>query len=198
MVEFAMVAPVFLLTLFGVIDFGTFYGAQLSVENAARAGVRFAAVQPCTPSGSSCSGSSWSTAASPPAGTIEAAIGSASPDAAIPNVNCLWNGSAVPVYGPNGSSSTTWNFSIPSGSSGCISISYWNITASTQPTLCAYYSASAGWQFQTGYTSATCVVANDLVQVTVGYHYQTLTPVPSFLSAAFTTAAATTDQLEER
>lgn len=193
-----MVVPVFLLTLFGIIDFGTFYGAQLSVQNAARAGDRFAAVQACDPSGSSCSGTAWSTAAAPPSGTIEATIRATSTDAAIPNVNCLWNGSAVPAFGPSGSSSSTFTFTVPSGSTGCISISYWNITASTTPTLCAYYSASAGWEFQTGYTSATCVVANDLVQVTVGYKYQTLTPVPSALTGAFTTTAATTDQLEER
>jgi Flp pilus assembly protein TadG len=198
MVEFAMVLPVFVLLLFSIIDFGSFYGAQLSVENAARAGVRFAVVQQCVPNGSTCGGTAWSTSATPPAGTVEAAIRSASTEVSIPNVSCLWNGSVVPEYGPNGSSKTTFNFTVPSGSRGCISISYWNTTAATTPTLCAYYSAAAGWVFETGYTSANCVVANDIVQVTVGYQYSMLTPVPAVVSNAFTTTAATTDQLEER
>jgi len=44
MVEFALVIPLVLLLLFGIIEFGRVYSAQLAVDNAARQGARLAAV----------------------------------------------------------------------------------------------------------------------------------------------------------
>ncbi len=44
--EFAMAAPVLMLLLLGAIDFGGFFGTRLSVQNAARAGVAYAAINP--------------------------------------------------------------------------------------------------------------------------------------------------------
>ena len=41
MVEFAIILPVMLLTLFGIIEFGRLLQAWLSVENGARFGVRY-------------------------------------------------------------------------------------------------------------------------------------------------------------
>jgi Flp pilus assembly protein TadG len=43
--EFALVAPVLLALLFGMIEFGFVFQAQLSVTHAAREGVRMASVQ---------------------------------------------------------------------------------------------------------------------------------------------------------
>jgi Flp pilus assembly protein TadG len=50
--EFAMVLPVLLLLLFGSIDFGGYFGTRMSVQNAARAGVAYAVVNPTSWSGS--------------------------------------------------------------------------------------------------------------------------------------------------
>ena len=50
--EFAMVLPVLLLLLFGSIDFGGYFGTRMSVQNAVRAGVAYAVVNPTSWSGS--------------------------------------------------------------------------------------------------------------------------------------------------
>ncbi|WP_051366588.1 TadE family protein [Hamadaea tsunoensis] len=45
-VEFALVAPVMLLLVFGIIDFGRLFNAQITLTEAAREGARAAAVTP--------------------------------------------------------------------------------------------------------------------------------------------------------
>lgn len=45
MVEFALVLPVLVAVVFGIIDFGWLFFNKLSVENGAREGARYAAVQ---------------------------------------------------------------------------------------------------------------------------------------------------------
>ncbi len=50
--EFAMVLPVLLLLLLGTVDFGGYFGTRLSVQNAVRAGVSYAVVNPTNWSGS--------------------------------------------------------------------------------------------------------------------------------------------------
>ena len=44
MVEFALVLPLFLLLVCGIIEFGVLYNAQLTLEQDAREGARYAAV----------------------------------------------------------------------------------------------------------------------------------------------------------
>lgn len=44
MVEFALVLPVLLLLVFGIIEFGIVYNAKITITNAAREGARKAAV----------------------------------------------------------------------------------------------------------------------------------------------------------
>ncbi len=44
MVEMALVLPIFLLLVMGIIEFGVLFGAQLSLENCAREGARYAAI----------------------------------------------------------------------------------------------------------------------------------------------------------
>ena len=44
MVEFALVVPLFLLLLCGIIEFGVLYNAQLTLEQDAREGARYAAI----------------------------------------------------------------------------------------------------------------------------------------------------------
>lgn len=45
MVEFALVLPVLILVVFGIIDFGWLFFNKLAIENGAREGARYAAVQ---------------------------------------------------------------------------------------------------------------------------------------------------------
>lgn len=47
MVEFALVLPILLLLLCGILDFGWYFYNQLSLDNACRDGARFAIVQQC-------------------------------------------------------------------------------------------------------------------------------------------------------
>lgn len=51
MVEFALVLPVFLLILCGIIDFGWLFYNQLSLNNACREGARYAVVNTADGSG---------------------------------------------------------------------------------------------------------------------------------------------------
>jgi Flp pilus assembly protein TadG len=44
-VEFALVMPILLLIVFGIIDFGYLYGQKLALNNAARQSARYAAVE---------------------------------------------------------------------------------------------------------------------------------------------------------
>ena len=80
--EFAMVAPVLILLLFAAIDFGGYYGTQMSVQNAARAGVRFAVANP----------TAWSSSSSPAANTIPGVVQRAASFAAVSN-----NGTTIQI-----------------------------------------------------------------------------------------------------
>ena len=48
LVEFALVLPLFLLILAGIVDFGTALATSITVTNAAREGARLGAVNPST------------------------------------------------------------------------------------------------------------------------------------------------------
>jgi Flp pilus assembly protein TadG len=208
MVEFAMVLPVFLLVVLATIDYGGYFGSRLSIENAARAAVRYAAVQACPNSASNGveagNNACWTSQNPPPAGstTIEAAAIAASNDAHITNVDCPDSDGAWP---PSAADLATL-----APDTGCISIRYYDLNASAQSctggagspgtcqlTLCATWSAiSDELQVQSGFSlggdclvNASSSVAN-IVQVLVGYDYRPMTPMPSFLGASMTTTAA--------
>jgi Flp pilus assembly protein TadG len=171
--EFALVLPLFLLVIMGSIDFAGYFASRLSVENAARAAVRWAVTQ-CDPHSSTCTNPNavWTNAQPPGAGTIEQVAISNSNDAKIINQDCPTN---LATLTPG---------------TGCITISYYDLNTgslacpsgpgSCTSTLCAQWSASSDTlTFQGTYTSSTCLVPNrTLVQVLVGYNYKTLTPLP--------------------
>ena len=46
LIEFALILPLFLLLLFGMIDFGRAYSASVTLTNAAREGARFGVISP--------------------------------------------------------------------------------------------------------------------------------------------------------
>jgi Flp pilus assembly protein TadG len=48
LVEMALVMPILLMMLFGIVEFGRIYNYQLTLSNAVREGARFAAVGPFT------------------------------------------------------------------------------------------------------------------------------------------------------
>ena len=64
MVEFALVAPVFLLSIFGIVDFGVYFSTRNGVMDAARDGARYAAVHP----------SAWDKSATASSNSIEGAV----------------------------------------------------------------------------------------------------------------------------
>ena len=187
-----MVIPVFLLVIFATIDFGGYFGSRLSVENAARAGARVAAVQV---------GTAYATAG--PA--IVTAISAQANVAHIPTgVDCLWHGTTLtPTYYPP--------FSL-NGSSGCIGIWYFVLQSTGSPSLCAQWSvASRTWDTwtlagaettgsatpQTAGQSTCATAGDDVVVVAVGYTYSPLTPMPTIASGALTTYGET-ELLEEQ
>jgi hypothetical protein len=172
-----MVAPLFFLLVFATIDFGGYFGSRLSVEEAARAGVRAATVQ-CDQTGCTYSAS-----------TIVNAITGQEGLAKLPTTtDCNWSGTtlAPDVYPP-------FTFS----GNGCIGIWYFDLYASTTgpPSLCGRWSvASSAWVWYTANGSTTttqptgCVLPNeDIVVVGVGYKYSPLTPMPTIASNALTT-----------
>jgi hypothetical protein len=181
MVEFALVAPVFLLVVFATIDYGGYFGTRLSVENAARAGARTAVVEAYS--------SSFSTQGS----AIVTSITSHSNVELVPNdVDCTWNGTTLTptVYPP---------FTMPAGQNACIGVWYFELTTTGAPFLCAQWSvASSAWSWwdssgQSAVSKDTnCVSANqDIVVVGVGYRYSPFTPLPSIANGALTTFGET-------
>jgi hypothetical protein len=181
MVEFALVFPLFLLLVMGTIDFGGYFSSRLSVEEAARAGDRVAAVQDVV--------SSYS------ASSIVSAITGQEGLAKVPTTNdCLWQGTTLD---PNQSPPFNW-----STGNGCIGIWYFDLGSANTgpPTLCTQWSvqhsAFGSWSSGTSpsWTAATppngCVSAapgTNMVVVGVGYQYRPLTPTPSIVIGALAT-----------
>lgn len=75
MVEFTLVAPVMLMFIFGIIEFGRYEVATSGVDQAASAGIRFAVTHP----------SAYSNAATASSGSIQAAIQTADTTTSIVN-----------------------------------------------------------------------------------------------------------------
>lgn len=188
--EFALVAPVFLVLVLALIDFGGYFGARLSVENAARSGDRVATVQPYT----SYSGSA-----------IVTAVTSNANVALVPStwdVDCAWSGNFLlpSSYPP---------FTFPTDKTACIGIWYFELTGSGSPWLCGQWSVSSQtftWWSSAGVSGAKdggCVTAptgsyqGDLVVVGVGYRFSPLTPLPAIAPTALTTYGET-QLLEEQ
>jgi hypothetical protein len=167
MVEFSLLLPLFLLVILATIDFSGYFGARLSVENAARAGARLAVIQPET--------------AYPSAGSsIVTAVVANAADAALPSTtDCKWNGStlAPTMYPP-----FTW-----STGKGCIGIWYFELEKVGPPQLCTQFSAAnlafgsySGSTWTAAAPATGCVAADsDVVVVGVGYSYSPLTPIPA-------------------
>ena len=90
-VEFALVLPMLLTLVFGIVDFGILFTTDIATTNAVRSAARWATTHP----------TSWSNAATAPSNTIEGIIQSA--------------GGAVQV--PNDDSHITISYSVPGSGS---------------------------------------------------------------------------------
>jgi hypothetical protein len=172
MVEFSLLLPLFLLVIFSTIDFSGYFGARLSVENAARAGARVATT---TTLADYTSGTSPQTGS----GIISTVLSNAA-DAAMPsNVDCVWNGTTL---SPTSYPPFTW-----SSGKGCIGIWYFELEKVGPPQLCTQFSATHlafGSYSGSTWTAAApvtgCVAADsDVVVIGVGYSYSPLTPIPA-------------------
>jgi len=64
MLEFALLLPILLFLVMGIIDFGFIFSSRIAISNAARTGVRYATTHPAW----------WSNTNPPLANTIQAAI----------------------------------------------------------------------------------------------------------------------------
>ena len=80
LVEFALASIVLALILSGAIEFGIIFGHKVEINNAARAGARWAADNSVTGANNS-----WSNAASPASNTIEGQIIDAGGTSSLPN-----------------------------------------------------------------------------------------------------------------
>jgi Flp pilus assembly protein TadG len=203
MVEFAMVAPVLFAVVFAGIDFGGYFASRLSVENAARAAVRAAAVETCPTSGTGFSpvagnpATCWTNAASPPSGTIEQVAIAAAADANVTNKDCPDSDS---VWPPSATDLATLT-----PGTGCISIRYYYVNSSGQ-WLCAAWSQGTDemGSFNSSYPIGTdCLMTasatvTDIVQVVVGYNYKPFVPIPWFQGSGLTTTSAETQLVLEQ
>jgi Flp pilus assembly protein TadG len=75
MVEFALLMPVLVLSIWGCVDFGRWEQVRVAVQNADRIATRFAVTNP----------TSWSSAASPPSSSIEGQLQQYAQGATITN-----------------------------------------------------------------------------------------------------------------
>jgi Flp pilus assembly protein TadG len=200
MVEFAMVLPVLLVVLFGGIDYGGYFASRLSVENAARAAVRAAAVDSCPTSGvgvtqvgnTTC----WTSLTTPGSGTIEQVAISAAAAAHILNKDCPDSDS---VWPPSPSDLATLT-----PGTGCISIRYYYLNGSNQ-SLCAAWSATndemttySSYPMTTDCLIPAASTGADIVQVVIGYNYQPIAPIPWVSGAGLTTTSAETQLVLEQ
>ncbi len=164
LVEFSLVLPIFMVVIFATIDFGGYFGARLSVENAARAGDRVAVVE--TQAGFS------------GASIVNAISAEAQDNGGLPmNADCFWNGTTL--------TPTTYPPFTFSGK-GCIGVWYFQLEQVGSPQLCTQWSvANSAFGSYSGSTwtastpAAGCFDAGGTVVVVgVGYQYAPLTPVP--------------------
>lgn len=171
-VEFSLVLPLFLLVVLATIDFSGYFGARLSVENAARAGARLATTTTLA---------DYTTGTAPQTGSgiISTIVGNAA-DASLPtNVDCKWQGTTLtPTQYPP----FVWG-----AGKGCIGIWYFELEKVGPPQLCTQFSTAylafgsySGSTWTAAAPAAGCVAAeSDVVVVGVGYNYSPLTPLPA-------------------
>ncbi len=107
MVEFALVAMVAFVVLFGIIDFSLLFAGKITSTNAARNAVRFAATHP----------TAWSSSASPPPDTIQGRLLSA----------------AIPAVIVNDDAHITLSYVLPGPGAGVTCGQYSAATSSFQP-----------------------------------------------------------------
>jgi TadE-like protein len=190
MTEFALVSLLFLVLVFGVIDFGVGIAGANGLANASRVGARYAAVHP----------KAWSSAANPPANTIQGEIQLVEGLAMVPNDDahiCIsyW----VPSLTSSGAVAAPGGDKCHHSSSGC----------TTANGCCGYYQEAGPEGFEatgivvggTTYTEDLCVAKGNLIQVNLVYTYKWLTPFPGLShigSAAGLNLAALSWMLEEQ
>ena len=107
MAEFAIVSIFLVLLLFGILDFGVFFGGKITATNAARSAARYAATHP----------TAWSNSPNPPSDTIQGKLLTASVPARIVNDDThITISYIVPGVGPGttcGSYSAAQNAFVP-------------------------------------------------------------------------------------
>ncbi len=135
--EFALVAILLFLLVFGIIDFAILFESRLSLDSGVRASARFGAVQP----------GALSNASPAPSNTIEGLLQAQGGTSGIPNDDAH------------------------------IVVSYY-VPGSGSPTLCGkYVAASNTIAYYGGYTRATCLAVDNLIQVQVTYTYNFTIPI---------------------
>ena len=176
MVEFSLLLPLFLVVILAIVDFSGYFGARLSVENAARAGARLATT-------TTLAGYTSGTSPQTGSGIISTVVGTAAVASVPSNVDCKWQGTTLsPTQYPP--------FQWANTAKGCIGIWYFELEQNGPPQLCTQFSAAnhafgaysgSGGNTWTAAAPATgCVAANsDVVVVGVGYNYSPLTPIPA-------------------
>ena len=163
MVEFALISIIIALLLGGAIEFGFLFGHKLELNNAARAGARWATDNSVTHSSTI-----WSGAASAPANSIEGQVQSAGGTSAIKNQD-ITGGNGIRVE----------YFDTTSGSP--VLCGHVHVSGTTT----SYVADNSD-------TQAQCVARGNLVRVTVSSTYSLVTKLLSFLPAAPTLQAQAT------
>ncbi len=154
MVEFALVAPLLLFLLFGIVDFGRAIFYENEITNAVRDGARVAILpsNPCnTTVGPSC------TTSEPPGQTVCGAI---EHSAALVSQWSCGDGAG---------------YVVPSSGSGTAGTAYVEIDQSNSSSTCPAAGGSAPGSSVTTPRSQ----GNLLIRITIHYYYRPLTPILS-------------------
>jgi hypothetical protein len=173
LVEFALVLPVFMVILIGMVDLGRAIWANNSVANSAREAARFASVH-----GGSCEDLSGSVCSS----TNYCPVGPTAPGSAVPATS-----PTCPYPSPSKQSiyNTATGYLVGGGSSTTVTACYW--VPSTTPTLTATSSCS-------GNTDTASTNARGSA-VTVSVSTQVPMILGSFLGFSTMTVSATSTML---
>jgi Flp pilus assembly protein TadG len=119
--EFTLMLPIFLLLVMGIVSFGIVFEKKVTVDNAARAGARYAVVHP----------NSWSSASTAPFATIQ---GQVQNDKAVSIPN---DGTGIQIqYYNNSDGSLCGYYGLPSGGGTLSWNGSWNGSGNNSDSAC--------------------------------------------------------------
>lgn len=188
LVEFTLIIPLFLLILFGMIEFGFIFTHDLTVEYATREGARAGAALANGADPLGCGGSSWQKVDPLVVAAVERVLQSPGSQVVISNVSKIVIFKADPTTGANaGTYQDIWTYSPGNGPVPQGSTDHLNFVDSS-------YSGSDAWK---ACSRSNALPTPDSIGVSLTYTYTFQTPLAAivrFFGGAGSTTLTITDQ----